>query len=247
MIRDEILPYVDGNNLVAPALVTPGTQRACDNGPMYTSEYFDILAKSGQLIEADKKDFADRIGACVSQDGLLYREPVGSIPDPYQTGPDDFYGVLSACKLLRNTELPRRFLKAVFKYKGFLNNSQPGVKTWDSFLIRQFQMLAAMIAAAFPSWKNPLHILIRLLAFPLFFWAALVIFVSCINVPANDTDPRRLSWHLIQTVVPVSIMCKFASLFWYHRLYGTYGASGMRGVAKIYYQLGHPFQKYWID
>lgn len=242
-LREEIVPYIDGNGLVSPN-INPGPGRGSDNGLLFTSEYFAMLQMMGDLTEDDKNQFNQKVNSCLTTDGLN-RAPIGTDSD--LDGPDDYYGVLNGCKHLDNTEIPRKLLWESIKYLGFLNNSKPGMKTWSSFLVRQLQLVTAMIAASFPSYWNPIHWLIRILAFPLFFYAALVIFVSCIGAPASDADSRRLSWHLLQTVKPVSLMCKFASLFWYHRLHTTYGVAGMRGVAARYYQENHPFIRYWVD
>lgn len=242
-LREEIVPFIDGNGLVAPHLTGP--IKGSDNGPMFTSELYVMYQKTGQLTEQDRVDYANKIGACITKEGMLCRVPIGQIDG--QEGPDDIVGVMNGCKQLGNTEIPRKILWAAIRYLGFLNNDNPGKKDEPSFLVRQLQLVAAMIAASFPSYWNPIHWLVRILAFPLFFYAAVVIFVSCINAPASDADSRRLSWHLIQTVKSVSLMCKFASLFWYHRLKNTYGILGMRGVAARYYQPQHPFIRYWVD
>jgi len=242
-LRDEIIPYVDGNGLVAPGL-TSGVGRGSDNGPMFSSEYFVMLKKLGQLTDQDKKDFDRLIGACVTSDGLLNRAPVGTDSD--QEGPDDYYGVLNGCKQLGNTSIPRKMLWAVVKYLGFLNNNQPGKWTKESFLVRQVQMLAAMVAAAFPSWKNPIHILIRLACSPLFFIAGLVLCVSCWGADPHDSDARRLAWHLMQATKGSSLWCWIGSKIWLKRLYKTYGQEGMRAVAYLYYQDKHPFRRYWV-
>jgi hypothetical protein len=229
---------------VAPNLVIPGTLSASDNGPMYSSEYYIILKKSNQLTEQDKIDFANRIGQCIGPEGILNRKPVSQ--NSGQEGPDDYYGTLNASKQLGNTDIPRKFLKAVFKYFGALNNVNPGQWTTDSFLIRQPQLLAAMVTASFPTW-NPLHILMRLLFLPCFFVAAITLLFSCKGIPINQADPRRLSWHLLQTVADRSLMCKLASMVWYNRLKNDYDTAEMNGVAANYYQTGHPFIKYWIS
>lgn len=243
-LRDEIIPYTDGEGLVAPSLVSPGSIRGSDNGPMFTSEYYVIMKKLNQLVSQDKADFQAKIGACIDDGGLLNRHQVAR-GDNGQEGPDDYYGVLNSCKELDNTAIPRQFLKAVVRYLGFLNNANPGQKTLSSFLIRQPQLLACMVASAFPSWINPLHFICRLLAFPLFFVAAVSIGISCIGTPIGDTDSRRLSWHVQNNTKGVSLMCWISSQIWQRRLYRDY-QDGMQGVAKIYYQNGHPFAKYWI-
>ena len=245
MLRDEILPYVDGNNLVAPNLVASGTKQGSDNGPMFTAELYVMLQKLGQLQGQDVADFQTRIGQCVNAEGMLCRVPIGQ--DDGMEAPDDYYGTLNGCLHMGNTKIPRQYLMALIKNLGSMDNENPGKWQWAAFMPRQLQLMACVVAAAFPSWKNPLHILARSVCAPLFWYAALVIFTSCINTPASDTDSRRLAWHLIQTVCPFSLACKFASLFWYHRLYSVYGPAGMKGVAKIYYQPGHPFAKYWVS
>lgn len=245
-LREEIAGYIDGEGMVAPNKVAPGSMRGSDNGPVFTSEYYVMLSKLGQLTDQDKIDYANIIGKCIDVNGLLNRHQV-ALGDNGQEGPDDYYGVLDACKTLGNTDIPRKFLKAVVKYLGFLNNNQPGVKTGSSFLIRQPQLVAAMIAAAFPSWKNPIHVLTRLAFLPWFAYAAVCIAIAGWADHTSDADARRLSWHLIQTMKPVSLLAKLASKIWYNRLYSQYGATGMKSVADIYYQQGHPFQAYWVD
>lgn len=246
-IREDFAPYFDGNGLLAPNPVSPDTVSGSDNGPMYLSEYMVMLEKTGQLTERDKEYFEHTIESCMNQ-GTLCRRPVEQGNAQEQV--DDYYGVLNACKQLGNTNIPRMFLKAIIKYLGFMDSINPGSHSnWASFMPRQPQLMAAMVTAAFPSWLNPLHILIRMLCFPLYVVAAVTIFISCIGEPMGSTDPRRLSWHLTQTVIPVSLMCKFASLFWYHRLYSVYGKNGMQNVASIYYkpQGNNPYQKWWIS
>lgn len=243
-LREEIeAGYIDGNGLVAPHLTGP--IKGSDNGCMFTAEYYTMLKRLGQLTDQDRIDFNQKISQCINPQGMLCRVPVGQ--DDGLEGPDDYYAVLNGCKQLENVTIPRKLLWATIRYLGFLNNVKPGQETRPSFLVRQLQIVAAMISASFPSYFNPFHWIIRLLAFPLFFISAIVIFISCIDAPASDSDSRRLSWHLIQTVKPISIVCKLASLPWYHRLYNTYGVSGMRGVAARYYEINHPFIKWWVD
>lgn len=243
-LRTEIVPYIDGEGFVAPSLVEPpGAMRGSDNGPMFTAELYVMYQKLGQLVNQDPFDYANKINANIDSNGLLNRHHIGTSNG--QEGPDDYVGVLDGCKILGNTDIPRRFLWAVIKFKGSLNNANPGHWSWSSFLIRQPQLLGSMMAAAFPSWKNPLHIILRLLTWPVFLAAAISIGISCINAPLSDTDSRRLAWHLWQTTKPVSLMCWLAGKIWLRRLYKDF-PNGMLGVAAIYYQQGHPFAKYWI-
>lgn len=245
-LREEMQGFIDGNGLATPSPCAPGTIKGSDNGPMYFSEYIVMLDKLGQLTDQDKADFVSRIGACINPEGMLNRVPVGQFDG--QEGPDDYYGVLNACKQLGITSIPRQLLKSVFKYKGALNNVSPGTWSWKSLLIRQLQLIACMVAAAFPSFSNPLHFCIRLLAMPFFLVAAISIAISCIGENTDSTDPRRLSWHVQNTLKPVSLLCWLSSKLWLSRLYKDYGSEGMKGVAAIYYypQGNHPFARYWV-
>ena len=242
-IRQEIIPYTDANNLVSPCL-THGILKGSDNGPMYTSEYYVILQKLNELTPADTANYKNKINTCINEEGMLCRVPIGQ--DDGQEQVDDYYGVLNGCKQLKITSIPRRFLKAIFKYKGSMNNESPGTFQWDAFMPRQLQLMAAMISAAFPSWWNPIHVLIRIFFWHLYLYTAIIIATSCIGTDPSSTDPRRLSWHLVQTVSSHSLLCRLASYIWYWRLYKDYGPLGMQAVAKLYYQDNHPFQRYWV-
>lgn len=250
MLREEIeAQYIDGNGLVTPNPVSKDVIQGSDNGPMYTSEYYAMLYKNKQYCMADLTEFLGVIIPC-TYTGLLNRIPRYSNPPSTQTGPDDYYGVLSACKCLGITSIPLRFLSAVWRYKGALNNVNPGQWTLRSFLVRQPQLLAAMLSAAYPRMDSVRDWVVRILAFPFFVAAAVVIATSCIGESKDSTDPRRLSWHLIQATAPVSLLCRIASILWYKRLYSVY-PNGMKDVAAIYYHgdgvQSHPFARYWKD
>ncbi len=239
-LREEIIPYVDGNGLVAPNVVPEGTMQGSDNGPMFTAEYYIMLNYRQEEAPAfrDSAAFVELIQKCCSPPGNLMRAP-GSVE---QEQVDDFYGVLAACRVLSLYDwlpwnLAQDMLDHGWKNWGSYNSLFTNKWTKESFMWRQPQLLAAMYAAADrQSWRT----------WPLFAYAALVIAISCIGVPVGRTDERRLAWLLIQAVAPVSRMCRLASRLWYRRLYRDY-PDGMRGVAAIYYQGDHPFKKYWVD
>lgn len=248
-VRDSFNNYTDGNWLNTPE---PGVwsrkHPGSDNGPMFTSEVYIVLKKNGELNFQDKIDYNLRIGQCIDKNGLLNRVPIGQ-QDGLESV-DDHYGVLNGCYELGNTSIPRKILKATIKYLGFLNNVNPGKRTWQSFLVRQPQLVAAMVAASFPSLKNPLHWLARLIAFPFFIAAAISIAISCINTPTDQADPRRLAWHLQNNCKKVSFLCRIASKIWMKRLRKDYGIPMMSAVAAIYYEPKgidqNPYSKYWI-
>lgn len=243
-LRDEIPPFTDGNGLVTPGLATPGVLAGSDNGPMYTSEYYVMLQKLGQLQSDDYAKFDNLIQNCINSEGMLCRVPVGQ--DDGQEQVDDYYGVLNGCMQMGNTVIPRQFLAALIKNLGFMDNVNPGShKNWASFMPRQMQLMACVIAGSFPG-SNPLNLGLRALFCPLFAFSAIILATSCIGVDPGDTDARRLSWHLYQCLKDQSLLCRLAGKIWLKRLYKDYGPTGMQAVAKIYYQGNHPFKSYWV-
>lgn len=234
MLKDEIVSFTDSFNLVTPGKYVGDYPNGSDNGPMYTSEYFIMLAKRKELSPLDDLLWSAIVDRCMPTPGLLQRAPNKN----WQTGPDDMYGVLAAAKALNRPDVAQKILNYGFSNFGCFNTENPGKKTTRSFLWRQPQLLAANLAAA------------KKVAFyhaPLFALTAIIIATSCYNVETGNGDARRLSWLLIQAVESSSAMCRWAAKIWFKRLYKHYGNDGMRGVAKVYYKDSHPFIKYWVD
>lgn len=248
-IHKDFSNYVDGVGLNTPM---PGTwlagQCGSDNGVMFTSEFYIMLKKNGQLTEQGKLDYTQKIGQCIGPEGLLNRVPINQ--DDGLESVDDYYSTLNGCMELGNIDIPRKFLWACLKFKGSMDNESPGTFQWHDFLIRQPQLLAAMISASFPSLVNPLHYLIRLISLPLFLISALIIATSCMGTPLDQADPRRLAWHLQNNVKKVSLSCWLASKVWMWRLKKSY-PNLMKDVAALYYfpkDLNqNPYSKWWIS
>lgn len=242
-LRDEIVPYLDGNGLVAPWLAGPASGESSNNGVLYSSQYYIFLQMLGQLTDQDKLDWTNKMLSCIDSSNLLNRAPVPT--DKNLEAQDDYFGILTASLALGNTDIPRKFLWNIIKYVGCLNNASPGTWTVNSFLARFFPLIPCMVSAAFPSWKNPLHILARTAVMPLFWISAAIIATGGMFSTTSDTDGRILTWHYQETLKPFSLSCWLASKLWNSRLIGAYGSAGMKAVAAIYYQAGHPFSKYW--
>jgi len=248
-IRQDFSTYIDGNNLNTP---NPGTwqpgQSGSDNGNLFTSIYYILLNKNGQLTDQDKIDYAAKINQCIGSN-LLNRVPVGQ--NDGLNGPDDYYGTVSACIELGNTEIPRKLLWGCIKYKGSFYNPQPGKWQWQAFLIRQPALLTAMISAAFPSLINPLHCWIRWMCHPLFVFSALAIAISNMSENVMDTNTRQLTWTIQNNLKKTSLWCWLASKVWFWRLKKYYGADPMKSVTSIYYSPqglnNNPYSKWWVD
>jgi len=243
-IKDDFADYWDNNGLLTPS----PRQSSSDNGPLFTSDFYIILKKNGQLTEQDKLDYAQKIESCIGPEGLLNRVPVGHLAS--LEGPDDVYGVTDACIELGNTSIPRKLLWDCVKYFGSFNNINPGKWTSRSFLIRQPQLLCAIVNASFPSFLNPLHWLVRLSCAPLYWVAAISIAISCMGTDIGNTDSRMLAWHLQNNTKKTSILCWLASLVWNKRLANDY-KNKMKDVSGIYFSPNglnnNPYSKYWTD
>lgn len=237
MLRDEIKSYLDGNNMVCPNIPAPDQMRGSDNGLLFTSQYYILLKLRFESYENDSTWWAGVIEKCSVKPGLLSRAP----NDPDQEGPDDYYGVICASKVLNRPDVAESIYRFGMKHVGVFNNENPGKFSWSALLWRQPQLLFATLVAA-NRWKW-----YKFYMWPLAFWTALVILTSCINVEKNRTDERILSWLLIKTVSEDSFLCRLASKVWYNRLYQDYGSAGMKEVANIYFQMGHPFVRYWVN
>jgi len=142
-----------------------------------------------------------------------------------------------------HAELAEMVIDYGWQHFGSFNDREPGKWTFASWLWRQPQLMFALYCAAgrHPKWYNPLSWWL----YPFEVYTALIIATSCMFSAPTDWDARRLSWLLIQTVSPVSFLCRLAAKIWTHRLNATY-TDGMRSVAAGYYQQGHPFIKYWV-
>ena len=214
----EIVPYIQGNGLVATTIVNPpGTLRTCDNGVMFSSEYFIMAARNFEdktLTHGPTAALFDQVvKTCVGADKELHRAPGDDSPDEV----DDHYATLAGYAEFG--------LRPAYKLP---------VRLW-----RQPQLLYAYLVN---------HKIPSLLIWPLAWYNALIIATSCIGHPASDTDSRRLVWHLIQATKRESILARLAGAFWHWRQTKIYKTQEvMKAVAKIYYEPGHPFAKYWID
>ncbi len=125
----DIIPYTDGNGLVAPSLVIPGTIRASDNGPLYTSQLILLAALNN---EVSPICYYSAITKCIDSNSNLHRAP----DDTTQDAPDDYIGVSSA---LFQLSLPWSICQPMIVYIQRLNHG-----FWP---IRLLSPLAALIIA----------------------------------------------------------------------------------------------------
>lgn len=241
-LRDEIQPYRDKLGYVNPYPVAPDSGRNCDNALLFTSEYYIMLRKRQEDdFEMGRIDWLTLKGLWLLSDsvtkGVTQRYPGDNTID----APDNIYGIIAACKVLKYPQLAKEILNHGIRHFGFFNLT--GKFSWEAFQWRQPQMLFATACASnsYKWWK--------VYYYPALLYTASVIATSCIGAAVTDADSRRLCWLLIQAVQEDSWLCRLAAKIWWRRLYKHYGGkeNGMREVAKYYYSPDHPFRKYWID
>lgn len=242
MLRDEIKDYMDCNGYINPFMANQKQGRQCDNAVMFTAEYYIMQAKRCEATFQDWTDISVLLEKSCQETGLMSRYPGATDQD----GPDNMLGALALSSVYHLTFISRNILQYGRKHWGWFNNEKPGTIykldgvgiNWSAWLWRQPQLFfAALCASGENKWR---HI-------PFALYSAIVILLAGYKAPIQDTDPRRLSWMLIQITKEKSWLCKMASRVWYKRLYKDYGVEGMRSVAAIYYQSGHPFAKYWVN
>lgn len=218
-LKEEILPYFDGNGLIAPNVVPQGTQRGSDNGVMFLSEYYIMLTKIGQLSMSDHCDYAERIATCIGEDEELHRAPGDSSPDEV----DDYYGVYAGFKTIK--------IDPMLKLP---------IRLW-----RQPQLL---LASLYANETNPLMIPIKyaLSIYAALVIATSCVFTPIDNADARRLSwllIQATQQDSFLCRLAAKIWFRRA-----YRQYGV-KENVMREVAKRYYQNvpEHPFIRYWID
>lgn len=105
LIAAAFATYLDGNGLMSNSPVPPGTIRASDNGPLFSSQYALILLHQLEMTPDVELDYQKAIAACIDVNGNLHRAP----GDTSEDAPDDYYGVSAAFSQLNvksNVKLP---------------------------------------------------------------------------------------------------------------------------------------------
>jgi hypothetical protein len=211
-LKQEIVPYVDGNGLVAPSLVPAGVMRGSDNGPMFTSEYIIMVHRNNEMDVNTFSNYIIEIHKCIGSDGHLHRAPGDTSQDEY----DDNIATLA----------------------GYAEFGLSVPFTLPLALCRFPQLVYAyLLSKDVPSF----------LMAPLAILTAFIIGLSNIGTPALDSNDRKLAWHLWQATKHYSVICNLAGKFWYWRQKRVYKTQNpMKAIAEIYFEIGHPFVRYWI-
>lgn len=135
--------YLDSNNLLSnksPAVVT-------HNGLMFTAHYVYWLVKTsppGTTEEIGK--IASAYEACFVPNGGFNRCPEGWTKG-FLNQNDDYYGLAMVSKIIKEN-YSERCLKIMRNNWGCLNNINPGVFSFKSFLARHPQLVATLQMSA---------------------------------------------------------------------------------------------------
>ncbi len=80
-LKDEIIPYLQSTGLVSN-IVSTRQARTTDNGPLFTSELYILLALRSELKPViDRFNYYSLIRTCIGTDGELHRAPGDNSPD----------------------------------------------------------------------------------------------------------------------------------------------------------------------
>lgn len=238
MLRDEIIPYLDGQGFVAPTLENAKETRGSDNQMLFTSELYIVLVLLDEDMPKDAIEWEKKARQCMAVLGLTVRSPGDLTPD----APDNIVGILAAATLLDVPSVAKDMFWYGIKHGGFFDPRPvpPPFFTkerWVAFEWRQPQLLfATLCAAGYYNW------LTCWVLWPLAIYSAIVITFGGFQVPVDRTDERILSWLLLIATCK-SRMCYWAGLLWEMRLSIDY-ANGMSSVLSSYFGGDHPIAKY---
>ena len=256
-IREDFAAFTDAHGLLQPA---PGSTGG--NGLRYTSEKIHALKARGILSEDDCWAYANVVLSCEKEPGLLSRAP----GHPDQEGPDDIVATISgscaaglpfiAREILQYGERSRAslglILRCFFKRKGgltfwrnalcwvmtpikvrYVYKNGDGPDDWDqAWLGRQVQVIAALKCAA---GKEPTF-------FECLWWAGAVWLAR--KADPKDQDAWVLTWHLVRSKRPESLLCDWAASAWIKK-YRSVHPEGLGKILGDYFQnANHPLARY---
>lgn len=218
MLKQAMAGYIG-----ADLLVTPNYRGGSNNGVMYTGEFIVILNRLGELTDEERHYWRLAMTNCEISPGLIKRSPTN---DRDNEGPDDYHGYLAAAKHC-DPQRAKNFLAHGYRHFGFYDSN--GRLEIKDFMWRFPQLIVqARMAAGLRCFTSRLFFILPLM------------YHYLKAVPTSDTDARRLGWLLIQTWDGKGFFSKLAVRLWGDKLLKDY-PNGMRDVAGIYYERGHPF------
>lgn len=163
MLKEEIASYTQRDGLISPNK-NPGID-STGNGLLYTSLYYILLHKTGQLTCDDRHRFRNIVLSCRAHGsrfyGLLHRSPT-KIEE--QTGHDDYVGVCTALMLLDLNNIAWLIVnfgnkRNLLIFKWLYNNLCPIEFTFQAWRGRRPEVVAHMQQCVDTIKVHPLRVL----------------------------------------------------------------------------------------
>lgn len=236
-LRDEIAgKYLDADGLVNPSPINPTDKGKTGNGLLYTSIYYMLLKRRGDLTKEDVDSFTKTVNRCMvityggwPMAGLLLRSPTKADLE----SADDYYGVCAATKSL---DLVGAFYQyglctnyGLFRWN--YNNQKPDTFTLQTWFGR-FPWLPAHIQWCAGVKPN----ILRRLA-----WA----FKIALDSFSSSPEARIKGWLMISATGDCRLS-SWAVMRWRQGLANRF-PNGMRDVMAEYFGDYHPLSIYWVD
>ena len=226
-MRNDFAQYTDSDGLLTPSY-HPGIN-STGNGILYTAFYYMTLCQWSVINATDKQSFVTTIQACRANqiNGLYNRSPEAL---NNQEGPDDYYGLASgAGQSYANVQMASDILTygqstsylGIFHY--IYNNVNPGQFTLQSWMGRQFQLVAHFL---FCNGKTPA-------LWRRIWWCLSILFSSTKN--PNGANDIILTWCQAAAMNDKRFfICHWFRNQWKKRLLKNY-PQGMAQVFAIYF------------
>jgi len=241
-LKDEISAYRDADGLVCNHRVEPGQVNSSGNGVLYTSLYFLLLKRRGELTPEDQLDYLSVMRSCEVPGfpGLLKRGPNQNDEESH----DDYTGACAGLAKLspgwafrilahgraRWVKTPSSIL-VNYSYSVVIPGAWGGIKPW---LGRMRQVVAHMHWAAgeTPPWYDRLV------------WVMAVAFGK---LDGKDQDAALMNWLLIETISAPNRLELWALNRWTRRFQKS-GWGSMRAVVQraLSNDPSHPIVRYWF-
>lgn len=205
------------------------------NAGLYTGHHFLILESLDALGQDDVRQL-ERVCEASIKEGQHIRHPEKA--SDVQSH-DDITGLASASHALKTNYRQKLIAEARRNGFSFADNSKKSDlkawlrSTWDRHpgFTAHLQICADQKPRLFDGILWSISVLVNSFA------------------PKNSTSGRLLRWHWVRAIErselqsPSITLMRLASIFWRYRIRKLYPNTYMGGVMRIFFKLGHPFEK----
>lgn len=204
----------------------PGETR-CDNGALFTVEYYLCLKRHKQILPNDIDDFQNLLNQLMIQPGMTLRQPGYIAID----SPDNLIAFAIATKVF-GCDFAHRILsygKTTFP-RYVLNPVNPGKFEAQAWFGRQ-PGLIGFLKYCSGKWVNP------------FEWLCLYAgIIITTRKPKEDTSDKMLT-QLIVEQLPNTFIANKIKEYWFNYVKNTYG--NLNNLVCIFFPGDNPFGRWW--